>query len=622
MGVCAAEFPRIVRRTTRTIHRNFVMSPTIAQIDDAARIYSYRRLTSAVPSQSSIVLGLNDKIERSLLRIFLSVFGLILLLGAVGYFGASAFRAWQVRRLLAEANALINEGDYKHASLDAQRVLELSPESADAMRVFARSAESAGLRKAIEFWRRVTELSKNAEGDLSAWARCAVRFDDADSASKALDAIPAPDKETADYHALRSDVALIRHDLVGYEKELLEAKRRDPQDKKYDLALATLHVAASDFATHEVGVRELLALRDDESFHRDAIHRLADDALRRNQITRALEYARDLDSLSNRDFSDRLLVLSILKDANEAETQSLLEQLQKDASDDAVKIGALIGWMNSKNMSAEAVAWVKTLPPTLLVKRTTPLNLAEAFIATSDWEGLRKFCAGMKWDAFDYMRNALAARALRELRQVQESSQQWKEAAAKVGTRPEQIFGLAELARKWGWQNEAIDLWWLAAKDPINAEKTLRMLYDFYADRRDTQELYRVLVHLEKVRPTDLAVRNNLAQISLLLNLNADQAYRLAREVYEQEPKNPNYAATYAFSLYLQGDVKKALQALAGFSEVELERPQIAAYYGVLLANSGDLSRAAKFLDLGEKANLLPEEKKLVEKAQLTVARR
>jgi tetratricopeptide (TPR) repeat protein len=524
--------------------------------------------------------------------------------------------------LLAEANILINEGDYKHASLDAQHVLELSPENADATRVIARSAESAGLRRAIEFWRRVTELSKNAEGDLSAWARCAVRFGDADSASKALDAMPAPGKETADYHALRGDVALIRHDLVGYEKELLEAKRLDPQDKKYNLALATLHIAANDFATHEVGVRELLDLCDDKSFHRDAMHRLADDALRRNQITRALEYAWELDNLSNRDFSDRLLLLSIFKAANEAGTQSLLEQLKKEASDDAVKIGALIGWMNSQKMSAEAVAWVKTLPPTLLVKRATPLNVTEALMATSDWEGLRKFCAGTKWDALDYMRDALAARALRELGQVQESSQQWKEAVAKIGARPEQIFGLAELARKWGWQNEAIDLWWLAAKDPSNAEKTLRMLYDFYASRRDTQELYRVLVHLEKVRPTDLSVRNNLAQISLLLNLNPDQAYRLAREVYEQEPKNPDYAATYAFSLYLQGDVKKALQALAGFSEVELERPQIAAYYGVLLANSGDFSRAAKFLDLGEKAYLLPEEKKLLEKAQLTVARR
>src|SRR4029077_17431747 len=157
----------------------------------------------------------------------------------------------------------------------------------------------------------------------------------------------------------------------------------------------------------------------------------------------------------------------------------------------------------------------------------------------------------------DYMRNALAARALREAGQARESSQQWNEAIDKVSARSEKIFGLTELARKWGWENEALDLWWLAAKDPSNAEKTLRMLYDFYAARRDTQELYRVLVHLEKVRPGDAAVRNNLAQISLLLNLNVDRACRLAREVYEQEPKNVDYASTYAFSRYLQGDLKK-----------------------------------------------------------------
>ena len=141
--------------------------------------------------------------------------------------------------------------------------------------------------------------------------------------------------------------------------------------------------------------------------------------------------------------------------------------------------------------------------------------------------GITQILRGNEVGCFRIYAKCTAARALRELGQLQESSQQWKEAVAKVGTRPEQIFGLADLARKWGWQSEAVDLWWLAAKDPINAEKTLRMLYDFYASRRDTQELYRVLVHLEKVRPTDLSVRNNLAQISLLLNLNPTR--RIAR---------------------------------------------------------------------------------------------
>ena len=92
---------------------------------------------------------LHEKIERSLLKIFITVFGLILLLGLGGYFSLTAFRAWQVRRLLAEANALVNESSYNHASLDARRVLEMDPENADAMRVIARSAESAGLRSAI-----------------------------------------------------------------------------------------------------------------------------------------------------------------------------------------------------------------------------------------------------------------------------------------------------------------------------------------------------------------------------------------------------------------------------------------------------------------------------------------
>src|SRR5437879_12815856 len=101
--------------------------------------------------------------------------------------------------------------------------------------------------------------------------------------------MPAPAKETADYHALRGDVALIRHDLVGYEKELLEAKRRDPQDKKYNLALATLHVAANDFGTHEVGVRELLDLSDDRSLRRDGMHGLPADALRPRQCTCTLD---------------------------------------------------------------------------------------------------------------------------------------------------------------------------------------------------------------------------------------------------------------------------------------------------------------------------------------------
>ena len=48
----------------------------------------------------------------------------------------------------------------------------------------------------------------------------------------------------------------------------------------------------------------------------------------------------------------------------------------------------------------------------------------------------------------------------------------------------------------------------------------------------------------------------------------------------------------------------------------DLEKPQIAAYYGIFLAAAGD-PRAPEFLDLGSQAQLLPEEKMLLEKARV-----
>jgi Flp pilus assembly protein TadD len=97
----------------------------------------------------------------------------------------------------------------------------------------------------------------------------------------------------------------------------------------------------------------------------------------------------------------------------------------------------------------------------------------------------------------------------------------------------------------------------------------------------------------------------------------------MAREVYEKEPKNAAYASTYAFSLYTQGENKKALKVFETLTEEQLRQPEIAAYYGVILAATGDLARAPEFLDLGEKSTkLLPQEKAMIEKARRSLAPR
>jgi thioredoxin-like negative regulator of GroEL len=566
---------------------------------------------------------INARIERRLIRVFLVLVGFIILLGAGGYYGVRMFHAWQERRLLAEGNALVDKGDYNRASFDAQCVLEFNPRSAGANRILAEISERSGLRTALDFRRRVVELSKDDVRDELALARSAIRFGDGAAANKVLEAIPPSARETAEYHALRGDVALLRRDLRSYEKELSRAAQLEPANNTYALALGTLHVSAAEPAVHERGVRELEELQNgDESLRADVTRRLADDAVRHGDNERAAKFARQLNGFPQAQFSDRLLLLSALHLAGDASAAPMLVQLQKEAVDDAMKVGALLSWMNAQKMSREAVGWIQTLPAELLGKKTLPLSVADVFLAATDWNGLEKFLRASNWGPAEYLRAALLARALRELGRAEDSAQQWNEATHQVSDHSEEVLLLAEMARKWGWEKEALDLLWLAADDPQKADQTLSALYNIYAAKGDTQELYRVLLHLEELRPNDPAILNNIAQLSLLLNLNAERGHQLARQVHEQDPKNADYASTYAFSLYRRGDIRKAVQAFADIPETELHRPQIAAYYGMMLAAAGNFGRAREFLDLGAKANLLPEERVLVDKAHLALVQR
>ena len=71
---------------------------------------------------------------------------------------------------------------------------------------------------------------------------------------------------------------------------------------------------------------------------------------------------------------------------------------------------------------------------------------------------------------------------------------------------------------------------------------------------------------------------------------------------------------TYAYSLLSQGNAKEALRIMSSLSEEQLSDATISTYYGIFLAANGD-QKARPYLDFGRQANLLPEEKALIDKA-------
>lgn len=545
-----------------------------------------------------------------------------MLLVAGGVLGHRSFRNWQQRRLVAQANAFVNEGDYKHASLNARRLLQINPESAEACRIMARLAEKAGLRSAIEWRRRVMELGAAAPGDLLALARDGVRFDERAITELAISRLPESAKTTAEYHALLADIAFAKRDGVEMERQLSEAHRIEPANKDYTLRLAALRLGSNDYAMSVRGKETLVELQSEPALRRDATRYLAEDALRHFDFKEALRLARQLDGFPEKNFTDRLVLLAAMRAASDPGFQSLLEELQTVAADDPERAAALMTWMNIHQMSTLTIAWSAKLSPSVIGSKLVPIALSDAFVAVRDWSGLQRLVKSGNWGAVDFIRNALSARALRELGNEPDSAAQWNEAVKKVTSSPPYILMLAETVEKWGWRNEAIDLLWLAAKDPLKGDDALVTLYRYFAQKEETQNLYRVMLHRSELHPDDRNIQNNIAQLSLLLNLNMDRGQKIARELFEKEPANAAYVSTYAFALYSQGDFKGAVKVLGALTDAQLHQPDVAAYYGIILAAAGDQARAGEFLDLGEKATLLPEEKALLEKARRSLAQR
>ena len=116
--------------------------------------------------------------------------------------------------------------------------------------------------------------------------------------------------------------------------------------------------------------------------------------------------------------------------------------------------------------------------------------------------------------------------------------------------------------------------------------------------------------------PGNPALMNDLAMVALLLESWDKKPHDLTREAYTKAQTNAAFVSTYAYSLLVQQKPAEALKTIEQLSPRQLEDPVVAVYYGLILEGVGNAPKAKSYLDLAPKARLLPEERKLVEKAR------
>ncbi|MGZ5503831.1 MAG: tetratricopeptide repeat protein [Chthoniobacterales bacterium] len=558
-----------------------------------------------------------EKTERTYIKLIMGSFGALIVFILICWGGFRFYRHWEEGHLVRKGAAFLSGGDLKTASLYARRAWQLNDQNPDAARIVAQISEKTGDRTALDWRRKVLELNPNSADDALALVRCALWFNDLATAEKTLAAFGEKAREKPEYHAALGRLAEIKHDVAGAEREWTRATELAPNDSAYRFQLALTRLSMNDQTKRAEALRVMEELRGDPAQRASATRTLLIDSVaNRSDAQRIRTLANELQAYPESIFSDRIMYLEILRQLHDAAYDEYLARLKSEVPAKASDLAALLSWMTRNHMNDEAVAYANSLPADALTNWPVPLALAETYAQLKNWLQLEKLTRTSNWSAYDPLRRAYLARALRGQEKQLASEQELAAAQKEAATNPQMLSTLTQTIADWGWQNEAIDLLWVLTKNQETKMSALQTLYEHYTKVADTSGLYRTLSKFAEMRPNDAALQNNLAQVSLLLGVDLDYARKVAADLKAKEPTNAAYLSTYAFSLLSKGDVKGALQVMDGLSADQLRDPSIATYYGVVLAAAGQKEKAREFLRRSSEASLLPEEKALVTKAQ------
>lgn len=523
---------------------------------------------------------------------------------------------WIERNAIRVAQQWLEAGQYRNAAEAAERASRVAPTRPEPWQVAAELARIGGQRdKALRYSRHAASLAPQDVALGIGWAAAALNASNPDEAKAALDQQP-PDAVAASPEAQR-----ILGEIARQENRLTEARDRfaaalslEGPKAVNEVPLALILLRSTVPAERQRGLDLLAKWVADAEWGPAALRTLLADALQRNDRAAMLRWAEALRAHPRVTVNDMPTWLLALSRADEARYAAALAQLEKDHAVSPSAAAQLLGWLNQIGRSADAVAWMSTLPAPAM--RRTPLAAlaAEALRATGAWDDLQAWTDGPSWDPeAEFLRWTYGLEAALQRKDTAKAEQLWSTLYNHGQLNAGHALFAASTLYTWGVTDKAVDLWWRAAEqDGNNAIEALGSLARHYQMQREADGLYRAFRRLHFLQPQDGAIGNNFAFYALLLNREQRIAAQIARTNAEQYPDNLDYLATQAFSLVQQGRLADALALLRPKSSLAASSPGIAFAYGLALAANGQKAEARPILARISPASLTTAELDLI----------
>ncbi|MEP6698816.1 MAG: hypothetical protein ABJB09_03715 [Verrucomicrobiota bacterium] len=543
------------------------------------------------------------------------VLGLVLILLLV--YGPRAYGAWRESRLLKRAATSLALEDFDGAKRAAHDVLQTRPDSLAALHVLAEASEKQNRPETVVWRTRIAQLQpQNLDSQLNL-ASAALRFGELDTARKALENISPAEHDRAAYHVVAGWLARAQGNDADVEQHFAAAVRQEPGNDLYQFNLAVLRIRSSDSEKSEPAREVLERLSKSAGFRAGSLRALLNDAVQRDDLAQADILAQELQMSQQVTFSDYLLCLDFYRKLDKQKFSAVLEKVKPVAARNSADLALLLEWLNKNDLSGEVLKWMEKLPSDLTTNPPPCIAIAEALTKAKNWSRLKRWTRNGSWDYAEYLRFAYQAYAARQSRQSADAefAALWSAAEQAANGKGDYELNLARLASQWGLTSEAEKLWLRVSKNAPSRREALEALLRIYRANDDLPNLYRTAQRLHENSPNESGAAANYARLGLLLDQNAAEAQRVAKEAYESAPADINAAMTYAFSLYSLGRSGEGIEIMQKLPAEGVHDPHAAVYAALLLLDGNQPDAAQEYIAAAQAGSIFPEEKRLLDDA-------
>lgn len=226
--------------------------------------------------------------------------------------GLKAFRYAKLRLALENAHREFSQGEFIRAEFWTGRAFGVDPQNVEVARLMAEIDEAENKPAALGWRIKVAQCEPGNTGDVLAWARTALRFDQKEMAARALKSLPQEvSNRSPEYHELVGALALASGVMGLAEAHFITASQLDHDNPAYKANLAAFRLAHSSRPeVRTAAARDLEGMLTDSRVSLFATRALLEDAIRSRDSARAQRFAHTLGALPGHDFNDDLRCLA------------------------------------------------------------------------------------------------------------------------------------------------------------------------------------------------------------------------------------------------------------------------------------------------------------------------